>query len=570
MTTANNVITANNVTLEIREKFPTVPLKFEKLSQSDRIQLTVERESIQALTDYLFNTLHARLIMSVGTDKTPTDGNYTVIYIYSMDELNLLIHVKELVPQDNPSVPSVTGIVPGAGWHEREVYDLLGIKAIGHPDPRRLILSDDWPEDVFPLRRNVPYNFHPPIDPKAKPPLREPSEKEKKATIVSVGPFFPTLEESAYFRLYVEGEQIVGSDYRGFFAHRGMEKMADSLLDYNQISVMSERICGICGFVHSACYCMAVEQAAEVEIPPRAKYIRTIMMELERVHSHLLWLGLASHYLGFDTVFMQSWRIREPVMDLVEKITGNRKTYGLNLPGGVRRNLTSELCDDILSTIDVMEKQSRELIEAALSDYTLKMRMENVGIFAPEDARQMCAVGPTARASGIDIDARKDHPYGAFPDLKFKPALQHGCDVWSRTKIRTEELLTTFDLIRQMVAKLPEGELMAHVGNIPPWREGVGIAEAPRGECAHYIETGMNNRPYRWRVRAATYPQLESIPRMLKGMQVADFPIIVGSIDPCFSCTERVMAVDRSTKKLRIYKKNDLLAMSQQRTMSLR
>lgn len=562
--------TANNIILGIREKFPTVLLKFEELSQSNRIQLSVEREKIQALTEYVFNTLRARLIMSVGTDKTPIDGSYTVIYIYSLDTQNLLIHVKEIVPQDDPSVPSVTGIVPGADWHEREVYDLLGIKAIGHPDPRRLILSDDWPEDVFPLRKEVPYNFHPPVVREVKAPLREPNDKEKKATILSVGPFFPTLEEPAYFRLFVEGEQIVGSDYRGFFAHRGMEKMADSVLDYNQVAVMSERICGICGFVQSACYCMAVEQAAEIQVPPRASYIRNIMMELERVHSHLLWIGLAGHYLGFDTVLMQSWRIREPVMWLVEKITGNRKTYGLNLPGGVRRDLTPELCDDILSTIDVMEKQVRELVDAALSDKTMKMRLQNVGIFTPEDARGMCAVGPTARGSGIDIDARKDRPYGAYPALTFKSALQHGCDVLSRTQIRMEEVFTAFDLIRQMVAKLPQGELMAHVGNIPPWREGVGIAEAPRGECVHYIETGPNNRPYRWRVRAATYPQLESIPKMLAGMQVADFPIIVGSIDPCFSCTERVIAVDRDTKKLRIYKKEDLLAMSKQRTKSLR
>jgi Ni,Fe-hydrogenase III large subunit len=467
-------------------------------------------------------------------------------------------------------VPSVTNIIPGANWHEREVYDLLGVKADGHPDPRRLVVSDDWPEDVFPLRKEVPYNFKPPIVREVKPPLREPNENEKRATILSIGPFFPTLEEAAYFRLFVEGEQIVGSDYRGFFAHRGIEKLTDTVLDYNQIPFMAERICGICGFVHSACYCMAVEQAAGIEVPPRAKYIRSIMMELERVHSHLLWLGLAGHYLGFDTVLMQSWRIREPVMWLVEEITGNRKTYGLNLPGGVRRDLTPELCDKTLATLEKMEKEAHELVDAAVEDHTLKMRLENVGRLSPEDARQICVVGPTARASGVDIDTRKDHPYFAFPELKFKSALQQGCDIWARTLIRAEETFTSFDLIRQMIAKLPPGELMAQVGNIMPWREGIGAAEAPRGECAHYIQTGLNNRPYRWRVRASTYPQLQAVPRMLEGMQVADFPIIVGSIDPCFSCTERVITVDRGTKKRRIYTRKDLLAMSRQKTQGMR
>ena len=561
--------TAENVLSEIQQKFPTTLLKAQQ-PRTDRLYLTVKREEIRPLTDYLFNTLHARLMMSVGTDKTPIDGNYEVSYIYSLDSRDLILLVKELVPPNDPQVPSVTNIIPGANWHEREVYDLLGIKAEGHPDPRRLVVSDDWPEDVYPLRKDVPHNFRPPIVHEVKPPLREPNEKEGKATILSVGPFFPTLEEPAYFRLFVEGEQIVGSDYRGFFAHRGIEKLTDTVLDYNQIPFMAERICGICGFVHSACYCMAVEQAAGIEVPPRAKYIRSIMMELERVHSHVLWLGLAGHYLGFDTVLMQAWRIREPVMWLVEAITGNRKTYGLNLPGGVRRDLTPELCDQILQTIEKMEKETRELVGAAVQDHTLKMRLENVGRLSPEDARKICVVGPTARASGVDIDTRKDHPYCAFPEVKFKSALQQSCDIWARTLIRAEETFTSFDLIRQLIAKLPPGELMANVGNIPPWREGIGVAEAPRGEAAHYILTGLNNRPYRWRVRASTYPQLQAVPRMLEGMQVADFPIIVGSIDPCFSCTERVVTVDRATKKPRIYTKKDLLAMSRQRTQALR
>ncbi|MGP8226002.1 MAG: NADH-quinone oxidoreductase subunit C, partial [Terracidiphilus sp.] len=294
MTTAEGVLSG------MKERFPVALLKW-KQPRPDRLYFTVKREEIQPVTDYLFNTLHARLMMSIGTDKTPIDGNFEVSYMYSLDHQDLIILVKELVPSTDPTVPSVTNIVPGANWHEREVYDLLGVKADGHPDPRRLVVSDDWPEDVFPLRKEVPYNFKPPMVREVKPPLREPNENEKRATILSIGPFFPTLEEAAYFRLFVEGEQIVGSDYRGFFAHRGIEKLTDTVLDYNQIPFMAERICGICGFVHSACYCMAVEQAAGIEVPPRAKYIRSIMMELERVHSHLLWLGLAGHYLGFDT-----------------------------------------------------------------------------------------------------------------------------------------------------------------------------------------------------------------------------------------------------------------------------
>ena len=527
-----------------------------------RLFLTVNKANMPEVADYLFNSAKARLVLSSATDKSPINGTYEVSYIFSMDQDRLMVAVKEVVDPADPHIPSLTNIIPGADWHEREMRDLMGIVPDGHPDPRRLVVSDDWPEDKYPLRKDFPYNFRPPRVTEIKPPMREPKENEKQATILSIGPFFPTLEEGAYFRLYVEGEQIIGSDYRGFYAHRGIEKLTETVLDYNQVPFMAERICGICGFVHSATYCAAVESAAEIEVPPRAKYIRSIMLELERIHSHLLWLGLAVHYLGFDTVLMQTWRIREPLMWLTEQITGNRKTYGMNLVGGVRRDIDAETAGKILTTLKKIESESKELIAAAAEDNSIKMRLENVGTLSKEDARKICVVGPTARASGVAIDTRKDHPYLAYPDLDFKIAVQEGCDIWARTLVRAEELFTSISLIRQMIEKMPASELMAEVGPIPPWREGIAASEAPRGECAHYVITGPDNRPYRWRVRASTYPQLQSIPKMLDKMSIADFPIIVGSIDPCFSCTERVIAVDTRSKNIRTYTQQELLAMS--------
>jgi Ni,Fe-hydrogenase III large subunit/Ni,Fe-hydrogenase III component G len=556
---------AENLIAAINEKFPGALLSSEQ-PNPHRLFLTVGRENMEAVAGYIFNTANGRLVLSAGTDMSPINGTYEVNYIFSMDRDDLFVSVKELVDPAKPSVPSLTNIIPGADWHEREFRDLLGIVPEGHPDPRRLVVSDDWPEDAFPLRKDFPYNFKPPRVIETKPPLREPKENERNATVLTIGPFFPTLEEQAYFRLYVEGEQIIGSDYRGFYAHRGIEKLTETVLDYNQVPFIAERICGICGFVHSATYCMAVESAADIEVPARAKYIRSIMLELERVHSHLLWIGLAAHYLGFDTVLMQAWRIREPVMWLTEQITGNRKTYGMNLVGGVRRDIDDENAKKILDTLAKIEAETKELISAAVEDNSLKMRLEKVGTLSKEDARKICVVGPTARASGVAIDTRQDHPYLAYGDLDFKPAVQEGCDIWARTLVRAEETFTAISLIRQMIAKMPSGDIMAEVGPIPPWKEGIAASEAPRGECCHYVITGPDNRPYRWRVRASTYPQLQSIPKMLDKMSVADFPIIVGSIDPCFSCTERVITVDAQSKKIRTYTKQELLAMSRQRS----
>ena len=341
--------------------------------------------------------------------------------------------------------------------------------------------------------------------------------------------------------------------------------MGDSILTYQQVPFIAERICGICGFIHSSCYCQAVEQAAEIEIPARAGYIRTILLELERIHSHLLWFGIAGHIIGFETVLMQAWRIREPVMWLCELITGNRKTYGMNLIGGVRRDITPEQYPKILEVIGKLEAQLKEFIEAIVDDTTLHLRLRDVGILPREAAQQLCSVGPTVRGSGIAIDSRVNHPYAAYAEVPPKVISKPEGDVWARTLVRLEEILESVNIIRQALEQMPAGDIMAEVKEIPPWREGISYVEAPRGEAIHYVLTGPDNRPHRWRVRAPTYANLQSIPTMLKGNFIADAPIIIGSIDPCFACTDRLAVVDVMTSKIRVYTQQELREMSRKR-----
>lgn len=521
----------------------------------NRLLVKVKAEDLPTLVNYVFNQLGARLITTVGTDRTPVTGNYEVSYLFSFDRDDLFLSLKVEVDPANPVIESVTPIIPGADWAEREVRDLIGVEPKNHPDPRRLVLADDWPEELYPLRKDFPYDYRPPKVTGAGPQMKKAPEQ---ATVMTVGPFFPTLEEPAYFRLFVEGERIVGSDYRGFYSHRGIEKLADTVLDYNRITFLAERICGICGFVHSCCYCQAVEAAAEIEIPARAKYIRTIMLELERIHSHLLWLGLAGHIIGFDTVLMQSWRIREQLMWLTEQITGNRKTYGMNLVGGVRRDIPTELQPKIKEVLAKIESESRLVVEAITGDTTLLMRLQNVGCLSAADARLFCVVGPTARASGVDLDSRRDHPYAAYPDLQLTVPVYSDGDTWARTLVRLEELFVSIDLVRQALGRMPGGPIIAENTEVPPGREGVAVVEAPRGECCHYVLTGTE-RPQRWRVRASTYPQLQAVPVMFTNQTVADAPIIIGSIDPCFSCTERMETVDVRSRQLRVYTREELL-----------
>lgn len=545
---------------EICRQFPEVTLRNETKKTAF---LTVVPDKLKELTDYLFNQKNARLVTIVGTDKKPVNGKFEVSYILSLDQESQLLSVRVELDGEKPEVESITPIIPGANWAEREFRDLLGITPLNHPDPRRLVLADDWPEDMHPLRKDFPYNFRPP----AVEPVKTLKEPEGNTTVVSVGPFFPTLEEPAYFRLFVEGEKVTGCDYRGFYSHRGIEKLADTVLDYNQVPFMAERVCGICGFVHSCSYCQAVEMAGEIEVPARAQYIRTMMLELERIHSHLLWLGLVGHIIGFDTVLMQTWRIREPVMWLCELITGNRKTYGMNLVGGVRRDVPKSIHPKILETLDKIESESRAVVDAIVKDTSLLMRLKGVGVLSHEDARNICVVGPTARASGVGTDIRVNYPYAAYGDLKVKvPSFQEG-DVLSRTLVRLDELFVAIDLVRQALRNMPEGPIMAEFSEIPPWREGVSLIEAPRGESFHYVMTGPDNRPYRWVVRAPTFLQLQAVPQMLSHSTVADFPLIVGSIDPCFSCTERLETVDVKKHQIKTFQREELLDQSQAKYM---
>ncbi len=262
---------------------------------------------------------------------------------------------------------------------------------------------------------------------------------------------------------------------------------------------------------------------------------------------------------------MQAWRIREPIMWLCEQITGNRKTYGMNLIGGVRRDITPEQYPKIMEVVGKIEIQLKELIDAITGDTTLHLRLKNVGVLTPETAKQLCTVGPTARGSGVAIDSRANHPYAAYSQVPPKVITKPEGDVWARTLVRLEETLESIDLVRRALEQMPAGEIMADVKEIHPWREGISYIEAPRGEAIHYVLTGPDNRPYRWRVRAPTYTNLQAIPAMIKGNSIADAPIILGSIDPCFSCTERLEVVDVRTSKVKIYTQKELLEISRKR-----
>ena len=272
--------------------------------------------------------------------------------------------------------------------------------------------------------------------------------------IVPIGPQHPALKEPEHFRFEVRGEEIVDVSFRLGYCHRGIERaMQDRPYVHNVY--LSERICGICNITHTAAYCQTIERLAEIEAPDRARYIRTILLELERIHSHLLWAGIAAHEIGFDTLFMFFWRDREYVLDLREMISGGRQASASNTVGGVRRDVKPEYVPKILKILGVLEKATRSYMGICASDRTILARCKGLGVLAKEDARKLCAVGPTARASGVDADIRRDDPYAAYEDVSFKVVVVPEGDVFARVVVRLLEILESISIIRQAIGLCP-------------------------------------------------------------------------------------------------------------------
>ncbi len=538
----------------IKEKFSSAVLGDES-PVSTRLFIDIKPENVREISNEIIS-LGGRYLVGIGHDNIKRDGNIGMIHSFGFDNDDFIVLVRTAVPGDNPVLESITPDIPGAGWSEREYQDLLGMTFTGHPKPKRLILADDWPEGIYPMRKEVPYNLVPPA---AEDVAYQLDECPEGCSVIPVGPFHTALHEPEHFAVYVDGETIKGCDYRGFMTHRGIEKLCETEVSYNEIPFIAERICGICGSVHATAYSQAVEMAGSITIPERAEYIRTLMLEIERLHSHLLWLGVAGHLIGFDTVFMQAWRIREHIMWLSERITGNRKTYGMVIVGGVRRDITPDIKADILKVINDVEKELMVVHKSIIGDSAVHKRTKGVGYLSKESAIKWSLVGPVARARGIDIDVRRDHPYAAYRDVSFDVPVTDTCDVWGTLLVRLLEIYESNKIIRQILDKMPDGPILTELDEvIPALQYGISVVEAPRGESVHFVITGEENRPDRWRVRAPTYPNLQGIPEMLLNDQFADFPIIVGSIDPCFSCTDRVEVVNIKSGSKGILSKSEL------------
>lgn len=355
-------------------------------------------------------------------------------------------------------------------------------------------------------------------------------------SVVPFGPQHPVLPEPIHLDLVLEDEKVVEAVPSIGFVHRGLESLVKKK-DFNEYVYVAERICGICSFMHGMGYCEAVEHIMNVEVPERAKYLRTIWCEMSRIHSHLLWLGLLADGFGFESLFMQCWRLREKILDMFEYSTGGRVIFSVNKIGGQRKDMPNDMLKNFVSMFDDMEKELRSLTKTFLNDYSVNSRLRDVGIMTKQQAIDYGAVGPFMRASGIQLDTRK-MGYAAYSNIDFDIITSDVGDCYARTDVRIHEIFQSFDIIRQAVAKIPDGEVAVPVKGFPSG-EYLMRVEQPRGEAVYYVKANGTKFLDRVRVRTPTFANIPGMLETLKGSQFADVPILILTIDPCISCTER-------------------------------
>lgn len=355
-------------------------------------------------------------------------------------------------------------------------------------------------------------------------------------TIIPFGPQHPVLPEPIHLKLTLEDEKVVEVVPALGYVHRGLEGLALSR-DIHQMVYVVERVCGICSCIHAMCYCNCIEKLMGLEVPSRAKYLRIIWSELHRMHSHLLWLGLFADGFGFESLFMALWRVRERVMNILEATAGNRVIISTNIIGGVRRDISDSMLQHMLVDLDIIEKEMKPLYDTMMNDYTVQKRTVGKGVLSKEDAHALGSAGPVLRGSGWAQDMRQ-LKYEAFADLDFEPVVEHDGDCYARTKVRFRETFQSINLVRQAIRRLPDGDLAVKVkGN--PEGETTFRVEQPRGELFYYVRCNGSKNPERVRIRTPTFANIPPLLAMLPGTQLADVPVIVLSIDPCISCTER-------------------------------
>ena len=362
---------------------------------------------------------------------------------------------------------------------------------------------------------------------------------------IPIGPQHPALHEPLLFRVKVEGERIVQIIPSTGYNHRGIEKLCENNTFLKDV-YLAGRVCGICNVVHTTCYSEGVEKVGNIEVPPRAKYLRTLLNELERVHSHMLALAVLGELVGFHTLFMLIMRDREPVLALKEMVAGNRVQADYVMPGGVKRDVTLEKLDRMKTTLGHVEERMKYYARIFEKDSIMNSRLRRVGVLEKADVSRYGFVGPIARGSGVKTDVRYEDPYAAYGEIPFNVITRDEGDSWARTMVRVGETFEAINILRYVADHLPEGPIgpKVMVRRVQAG-EAISRVEAQRGQLMYYVVSKGGDKPFRLKIRTPSFNNILNSAVLFNEANIADLPAILASLDPCISCMERLLVIER-------------------------
>jgi len=480
----------------------------------------------------------------VATDETAMpDGNLKVRYVFehtTSDAPDQFVTLLVSVDATRPEVPSLTTAVPAANWHEREMRDLFGIVPVGHPDPRPLVVHDGWPQGIFPLRKSFDGSQRVPVEPADEFPHMV-AEGEGVFEI-PVGPIHAGIIEPGHFRFTSVGETVMLLDARLFYTHRGLEKRMEGLSPLDAFYI-AERICGVCSVAHGLGYCEALEQIAGVDVPSRARLIRSMTLELERLYNHIGDIGNICAGAAFHYGTANGMRLKERLQQMNERLAGNRFLRGIVVPGGVRLEFPGHLLEVVSATLQEILAEFDSLMGRIEANPSVVDRFDDTGILQNQTALDLAVAGVAARASGVDRDARRDHPHGAFiesnpPKLNVMTATAG--DAMARVTVRALEVRESIRLVGEFARRLAPGSLRVSLAEpLPGGRIGISAIESPRGEAVHWLRTDGHGRVDRYHLRSPSYHNWPAVALAAETSIVPDFPLVNKSFELCYSCTDR-------------------------------
>ncbi len=499
------------------------------------IHIFVRDANIQALVEYLRSEFGARVVTVFAEDRRSTEGVFFNYYVFEGHGDPRYLVVRAPILAEQPEFPSLSAQLPAVNWQEREIQDWFGLKAAGHPNSRRVALHDNWP-DVHPLRKDFGLEtVLPPFE--GERHIYRPALGEGVFQI-PVGPVHAGIIEPGHFNFAVAGEPILYLQLRMFYTHKGTEKLFEKL-PISKAVFLAESISGDSSFSHGTAFCQAVERAAQMELPLRASIMRTILLELERICNHVADIGAIAMDVGFVVANAHASRLKEMLVSLCEQLTGNRFLRGMACVGGVRRGWDAAQLVSLREAIAAFAGEFQDLVALIDSSESTRDRLEQTGVLRPEKAKDLGIVGVAGRASGMDLDVRRDHPYAAYSRYSFRVPVYQVGDVSHRMQVRIDEVNESLGILRKAADESLHGEFRAQVPPIPADRCALSAVEGWRGEIIHWIRTGPGNHLERCKIKD---PSLNNWPALVEAVQgniVADFPVINKSFNLSYSGTDR-------------------------------